>query len=109
MRIAAITLASLTLAFASAAGAQSGEDLLKKNGCTDKPGSCPRPIIIVGAGGASRAGFFTASVIGKLLDEASQHSSQGAPLDAAKIRNRIFAIAAGAKSKPAEAAASGAE
>src|SRR5262245_45915285 len=26
---------------------------MKKNGCTDKPESCPRPIIIVGAGGAS--------------------------------------------------------
>ena len=34
MRIAAITLALATFAFASAAGAQSGEDLLKKNGCT---------------------------------------------------------------------------
>ena len=34
MRIAAITLACATVAFASTAGAQSGEDLLKKNGCT---------------------------------------------------------------------------
>jgi hypothetical protein len=76
---------------------------MKKNGCTDKPESCPRPIIIVGAGGASRAGFFTASVIGKLLDEASQHSSQGAPLDAAKIRNRIFAISALSGSAPGAA------
>src|SRR5262245_12822038 len=76
---------------------------MKKNGCTDKPGSCPRPIIIVGAGGASRAGFFTASVIGKLLDEAGQHSSQGAPLDAAKIRNRIFAISALSGSAPGAA------
>jgi len=73
---------------------------MEKNGCTGKPGSCPRPVIIVGAGGASRAGFFTASVIGKLLDEADRHSSQGAPLDAAKIRNRIFAISALSGSAP---------
>ena len=32
-------------------------------------GKCPRPIIIAAAGGASRAGFFTASVIGRLLDD----------------------------------------
>jgi hypothetical protein len=73
---------------------------MKKNGCADRPSSCPRPIIVVGAGGASRAGFFTASVIGKLLDEAGQHLSQGAPLDAAKIRNRIFAISALSGSAP---------
>src|SRR5262245_12413684 len=79
---------------------QALEIWMKKNGCADKPGSCPRPIIVVGAGGASRAGFFTASVIGKLLDEADQHSSQGAPLDAAKIRNRIFAISALSGSAP---------
>ena len=34
MRTAALTVALATLAFASAADAQSGEDLLKKNGCT---------------------------------------------------------------------------
>ena len=73
---------------------------MKKNDCADKPSSCPRPVIIVGAGGASRAGFFTASVIGRLLDQADRHSSQGQPLDAAKIRNRIFAISALSGSAP---------
>jgi hypothetical protein len=67
---------------------------MKENGCADNPGSCPRPVIVVASGGASRAGFFTASVIGDLLDEASRHSAQGAPLDAGKIRKRIFAISA---------------
>jgi hypothetical protein len=33
---------------------------------------CPRPIIVAAAGGASRAGFFTASVLGELLDYESQ-------------------------------------
>jgi hypothetical protein len=73
---------------------------MKKNDCADKPSSCPRPMIVVGAGGASRAGFFTASVIGRLLDHADRHSSQGQPLDAAKIRNRIFAISALSGSAP---------
>ena len=73
---------------------------MKKNDCAGKPSSCPRPVIIVGAGGASRAGFFTASVIGRLLDDADGHSSQGQPLDAAKIRNRIFAISALSGSAP---------
>jgi hypothetical protein len=33
---------------------------------------CPRPIIVAAAGGASRAGFFTASVLGELLDYETQ-------------------------------------
>ena len=36
------------------------------NNCTDK--DCPRPILIAGAGGASRAGFYTATVVGALMD-----------------------------------------
>ncbi|HEY7228971.1 MAG TPA: hypothetical protein VH558_01230 [Pseudolabrys sp.] len=67
---------------------------MRENGCAGNPGSCPRPIIIVGAGGASRAGFFTASVIGELLDQAKFHTSEGNTLDAGKIRKRIFAISA---------------
>jgi hypothetical protein len=73
---------------------------MQKNDCAGKPSSCPRPIIIVGSGGASRAGFFTASVIGDLLDKAAQ---QGSALDATKIRNRIFAISAVSGSAPAAA------
>jgi len=67
---------------------------MKENGCTDSPGSCPRPVIIAGAGGASRAGFFTASIIGQLLDDATQHVARDGPLDASKVRQRIFAISA---------------
>lgn len=67
---------------------------MKENGCAGSPGACPRPMIVVGAGGASRAGFFTASVIGQLLDQAKFHASKNETLDASKIRKRIFAISA---------------
>jgi hypothetical protein len=62
-------------------------DWTKANGCAAAVAGCPRPLIIVAAGGASRAGFFTASVIGELLDKAPGHG-----LDAATMRNRLFAI-----------------
>jgi len=45
-----------------------------------------RPIVIAAAGGASRAGFFTASLVGALLDEAPLDPELG------NIRNRIFAL-----------------
>lgn len=45
---------------------------MRANGCAEDPGSCPRPIIVAAAGGASRAGFFTASVIGHFLDYEQQ-------------------------------------
>ncbi|MDQ0503962.1 hypothetical protein [Xanthobacter agilis] len=45
---------------------------MRANGCAQAPATCPRPIIVVAAGGASRAGFFTASVVGHFLDVA-QH------------------------------------
>ena len=73
---------------------------MQKNDCAGKPGSCPRPIIIVAAGGASRAGFFTASVIGDLLDKAAQ---QGGALDASKDSQPYFAISAVSGSAPAAA------
>lgn len=60
---------------------------MRANGCEATPASCPRPIIIAAAGGASRAGFFTASVIGQLFDKAEKHG-----LDAVSVRNRLFAI-----------------
>src|SRR5215831_14338933 len=37
---------------------------MSANSCKEDPAKCPRPIIIAAAGGASRAGFFTASIIG---------------------------------------------
>jgi hypothetical protein len=74
---------------------------MKENDCAGKPSACPRPVIIVGSGGASRAGFFTASVIGELLDQAGHHAAQqGGTLDASKIRKRIFAISAVSGSAP---------
>src|SRR4029078_1793737 len=45
-------------------------------------------------------GFFTASVIGDLLDKAAQ---QGGALDASKIRNRTSALSAVSGSAPAAA------
>jgi len=58
------------------------------NHCSaDNAKACPRPVIVAASGGASRAGFFTASVLGELLDKASGHG-----LDAAGLRNRLFAI-----------------
>ncbi|MDJ1157625.1 hypothetical protein QNA08_05185 [Chelatococcus sp. SYSU_G07232] len=60
----------------------------KANDCSDEPQRCPRPLVIAAAGGASRAGFYTASVIGHLMDVTSP---AGRP-DATLVRNRLFAI-----------------
>jgi predicted acylesterase/phospholipase RssA len=58
------------------------------NHCTaDHAQACPRPVIVAASGGASRAGFFTASVLGNLLDDAASHG-----LDRTGLRNRLFAI-----------------
>lgn len=66
---------------------------MQENNCAADPATCPRPIIIAAAGGASRAGFFTASVIGKLMDHAGQYTPSAIPaLDASSVRKRIFAI-----------------
>ncbi|MFG1183614.1 MULTISPECIES: hypothetical protein [Xanthobacter] len=50
---------------------------MRANGCAEQPSSCPRPIIVAAAGGASRAGFFTASVIGHFLDYDRQKQAFG--------------------------------
>jgi hypothetical protein len=60
---------------------------MRANNCADSPVSCPRPIIIAAAGGASRAAFFTATIIGYFMQEASWHG-----LDPNAVRNRLFAI-----------------
>jgi hypothetical protein len=57
------------------------------NKCTGHPEACPRPIVVAAAGGASHAGYFMASIVGYLLQEARQHD-----LDENQIRNRLFAI-----------------
>jgi len=48
--------------------------------------TCPSPIVIAGAGGASRAAFQTATVVGALIDLGLQDPSYG------NLRNRIFAL-----------------
>jgi hypothetical protein len=48
---------------------------------------CPRPILIAGAGGASRAAFMTATVVGALIDLGREH-----PDTYGNVRNRIFAM-----------------
>ncbi len=58
---------------------------MRENECSGA--DCPRPIIVAAAGGASRAGFFTASVLGYLMQEAPDHE-----LEANKVRKRLFAI-----------------
>jgi hypothetical protein len=73
---------------------------MKENGCYSAnrdgtggsqtpPAPCPRPIIFAAAGGASRAGFFMASIIGYFLqpEEAAKYG-----LDVEQVRKRIFAI-----------------
>src|SRR6266536_373096 len=65
---------------------QNAVDLwMSENHCSGQ--DCPRPIVIAAAGGASRASFFTATVIGELLEEAKHHG-----LNETAVRKRLFAI-----------------
>jgi hypothetical protein len=57
------------------------------NDCKE-PKECPRPIVIAGAGGASRAGFFTASVVGAMIDAGAAAKDR----DLGNVRSRIFAL-----------------
>ena len=57
------------------------------NKCAAPDARCPRPILIAGAGGASRAAFFTATVVGALIDLGY---IEGAPYG--DVRSRIFAL-----------------
>jgi len=77
-------------------GLVDGVDLwMTENGCNPKiittttPTTCPRPIIIAAAGGASRAGFMAASIIGYFLDP---QEGKRYGLTVKDVRNRIFAI-----------------
>jgi len=60
---------------------------MQENNCREAPATCPRPIVIAAAGGASRAGFFMASIIGYFMQEATDNG-----LDPNGVRNRLFAI-----------------
>lgn len=60
------------------------------NACDPGAGPpCPRPILIAGAGGASRAAFLTATVIGSLIDLGQTPRGRQAY---GNVRNRIFAL-----------------
>jgi hypothetical protein len=67
---------------------QALEHWQKANGCEDGiPGkTCRRPIIVAAAGGASRAAFFTASVLGFLDDISAQNDAVN------RFNNQLFAI-----------------
>lgn len=54
--------------------------------------TCPRPIIVAAAGGASRAGFMMASTIGYFLDTGEAARYGVTSLSTTDVRNRIFAI-----------------
>ena len=56
------------------------------NNCAD---ACPPALIIAAEGGASRAAFMVATVVGDLMDRAK---AKGDPADAANPGRRIFAI-----------------
>jgi hypothetical protein len=60
---------------------------MRENRCADTPTNCPRPVIVAAAGGASRAGFFTGTVLGYFLQEAMDHQ-----IDPNDVRRRLFAI-----------------
>jgi len=60
---------------------------MQENNCDGSTASCPRPIIVAASGGASRAGFFMATILGYFMQEASSHG-----LDPNKVRRRLFAI-----------------
>jgi len=62
---------------------------MSANSCKEDPAKCPRPIIIAAAGGASRAGFFTASIIGYLIDTAKEKDPG---LNPSAVTKRLFAI-----------------
>jgi hypothetical protein len=64
---------------------------MKANGCAQRPDECPRPIIVAADGGASRAAFFTGSVLAH-VEEMSRKGAEGSPKD--WFANRLFAISA---------------
>jgi hypothetical protein len=60
---------------------------MQENDCDESAASCPRPIVVAASGGASRAGFFIATIIGYFMQEANSHG-----LDPNEVRKRLFAI-----------------
>jgi hypothetical protein len=62
------------------------EEWRKANGCPQTGGCEVRPIVVAASGGASRAGFFTAAVLGTLIDETSNRPRYR------RFRDQLFAI-----------------
>ncbi len=58
------------------------------NECSADINACPRPIIIAGSGGGSRAAFMTATVVGAILDQSNASSDP----DIKDVRKRIFGL-----------------
>lgn len=73
-------------------GLEQAVTLWKSANCDGAGRNCPRPIIVAAAGGASRAGFFTAGVIGQLLDDQLRIEGNGHGLTSEQMTNRIFAL-----------------
>lgn len=73
---------------------------MTENGCNPKASNntpvrnCPRPIIVAAAGGASRAGFMMASMVGYFIDTDQGESYGIKTLSSRDVRNRLFAISA---------------
>lgn len=64
---------------------------MEANDCTGRPNQCPRPIVIAADGGASRAAFFTGSVLARLEDQTRERFKE-APTE--WFSRRVFAISA---------------
>lgn len=58
------------------------------NFCSVDVKKCPRPIVVAASGGASRAGFFTAGVLGEMMDRSLSGGYEGAR----NFRKQLFAI-----------------
>jgi hypothetical protein len=62
------------------------------NSCAERASDCPAPIIVSAAGGASRAGFLVGGLIGKLLDERAEVTSDSGTRTLRRFDRQLFAI-----------------
>src|SRR5262249_45969646 len=65
---------------------------MEANNCGASPGTCPAPIIVLAAGGASRSAFFAASVLGELMDRSNDAAAQDPARKSDDFKNQLFAI-----------------
>src|SRR5262249_15865624 len=56
------------------------------NGCSEKIQTCPPAILVAAEGGATRAAFFTASVLGGLIDSSKDDAERH------RFENALFAM-----------------